>query len=116
MLKNAPVRASPIARSFAAIGMPKFPVAFMGKGDLLHTASILPARSTTATTIVVGDTEFKAALTIASTSIALNVVGGLGGIGVGVTIGVPTAPQPAIKSASMPAIPSGEEIPRLVLL
>jgi hypothetical protein len=83
--------------------------------DLRHKASKFPARSTTATTIVVGDTEFKAAFTIASTSAAFNVTTGLGGIGVGVTIGVPTAPQPAIKSASMAAIPSGEEILRLVL-
>src|ERR1700674_1316511 len=91
LLKNAPVRASPIARSFVSICAPKFPTEVTGMPDLRHKASKFPARSTTATTIVVGDTEFKAAFTIASTSIALNVVVGLGGIGVGVTIGVPTA-------------------------
>src|ERR1700693_1672650 len=116
LLKNAPVRASPIARSFVSIGMPKFPEEVMGMPDLRHKASRFPARSTTATTIVVGDAEVDAALTIASTSAAVNVTAGLGGIGVGVTIGVPTAPQPARMIASVPAITSGVNIPRFVLI
>src|SRR6266853_2894154 len=111
LLKNAPVRASPSAKSFVSIGMLKFPAAIAGASGLRHRASGFPARSTTATTIVVGDTEVNAACTIASTSAALNVTVGLDGIGVGVMIGVPPAPHPAISNASTPAILSGSTAP-----
>ena len=73
LLKNAPVRASPMATSSALTCTLKFPVTVTGASGLWNSARTFPARSTTAMTAVVGAVAAAAACTILSTSLAVKV-------------------------------------------